>query len=49
MPLTKEQRRLLKVVIAPMLHGAMPLPTFEEWCATCDALMPPEPVTELQD
>lgn len=40
--LTPEQHRMFKVVVAPMLRqpGDPKLPTFEEWRAAVDALMP---------
>lgn len=36
--LTKRQRQLLRIVMAPMMKGVLPLPTFDEWCAACDEL-----------
>lgn len=38
--MTTREKQLLKVVMAPMLKGVMPLPTFDEWCAAMDELYP---------
>jgi hypothetical protein len=37
--MTKRERRLMKIVMGPML-GTLPLPTFDEWCAAVDELFP---------
>ena len=39
MPLTKEQRKLLRIVMAPWLHPHTV--SFAEWCAACDELYGP--------
>lgn len=36
MMLTKEQRRLMRIVMAPWLRKGTV--TFEEWCVACDQL-----------
>jgi hypothetical protein len=42
---TAREHKLLKIVMAPTLKGVIPLPTFSEWCAACDELFPPKPVS----
>ena len=29
--MTTRERKLLKIVVAPMLKGVLPLPAFKEW------------------
>lgn len=36
--MTARERKLFKVVVAPMMKGFFPLPTFEEWCEAFDEL-----------
>lgn len=38
--MTTRERKLIKIVVAPMLKGVLPLPTFKEWCAAFDELYP---------
>lgn len=38
--MTDRERKLLKIVMAPMARGLLPLPTFAEWCAAFDELYP---------
>jgi hypothetical protein len=40
--MTARERKLLRVVMAPTLKDVIPLPTFKEWCAACDELLPPK-------
>lgn len=38
--MTKRERVLMKIVMAPMARGLLPIPTFEEWCTAFDELFP---------
>lgn len=45
--LSKEQRRLVRIMIAPFVFRSdteKRLPTYDEWASACDALYPPEQV-----
>lgn len=39
--MTQRERKLIKIMVAPMLKGIFPLPTFAEWVAAFDELYPP--------
>jgi hypothetical protein len=38
--MTAREKKLFKIVMAPMLKGVLPLPTFAEWCVAMDELYP---------